>query len=90
MTYRVEIEKRARRQLERLPRHEQARIVARIRGLGDDPRPADSLKMSGFVNTWRIRIGRYRAVYEIHNEEILVLVIQIGHRKEVYRGLSQL
>jgi mRNA interferase RelE/StbE len=51
-----------------------------------NPRPPGVLKMSGADNLWRIRIGDYRVVYEIHDERLIVLVLRVAHRKDVYRG----
>lgn len=74
------------RELCRLPEDQQRRVVAEIELLAFDPRPEGVVKMTGAENLWRIRVGRYRVVYEIHDREVVVLVLRIGHRKDVYRG----
>ena len=61
------------------------RIVERIRRLGEDPRPPGSQKLSG-RDRYRIRQGVYRVVYSIEDRRLIVVVIKVGHRKNVYRG----
>ena len=60
------------------------RIVARIGKLTDDPRPEGCEKLSG-QEKYRIRQGRYRIVYSIEDQELVVFVVKVGHRKDVYR-----
>ena len=82
--YRVELSKLARRQFEKLPCETASRLVPVILSLGDEPRPPGTRKLSG-REAWRLRAGNYRIVYEIHDAVLLVLVVQVGHRREVYR-----
>ncbi|MDE1163253.1 MAG: type II toxin-antitoxin system RelE/ParE family toxin [Acidobacteriaceae bacterium] len=82
--YVVEIKQSARKELERLPNALIARIFAKIEALQDDPRPAGCKKLKGDEATYRIRIGDYRVVYTIDDGKILVTVIRIRHRREVY------
>lgn len=84
MTCTVEILRSAQRQLAKIDRQDRHRIITAIRGLASDPRPAGSKKLSGRL-AWRIRVGVYRVIYEIADDRLLVLVVAIGHRKEVYR-----
>jgi len=53
--------------------------------LSDEPRPLGCRKIAGVAGLWRIRVGNYRIVYQIREKELLVLVIKVGHRKDVYR-----
>jgi mRNA interferase RelE/StbE len=85
MNYAVELSPAAARQLERLPSAAQRRIVAALFDLETNPRPPGVVKLAGDANLWRIRVGDYRVVYEIHDGRLLVLVVRIGHRKDVYR-----
>jgi len=85
LAYTVEFKPVAVRQLEKLPREVQTRLMARILALRDDPVPAGSKKMAAIPDTWRIRVGDYRVVYQVHREILLVLILTIGHRKDVYR-----
>jgi mRNA interferase RelE/StbE len=84
VSYRVEILRVAQKQLARIDRSQQNRIIDAIRSLAADPRPAGCKKLSGRP-AWRIRVGSYRVIYEIHDEQLVVLVIAIGPRRDVYR-----
>jgi mRNA interferase RelE/StbE len=72
--------------LKKLPKRVQRRIVLATEASGVNPRPLQSLKMQGQDNLWRIRVGDYRIVYTIEDGQLIVLVIRIAHRKDVYRG----
>jgi mRNA interferase RelE/StbE len=85
MNYTVELLPAAVRQLRRLPAATRARIVARLAELETNPRPPGAVKLAN-EELWRIRVGDYRIIYEIHDDRLLVLVVRIGHRKDVYRG----
>ncbi len=85
MNYRVELMPRAIRQLQKLPDNVQLRIMRALRRLEDDPRPPGVKRLTGAENLWRIRVGQYRIVYEIHDDQLLVLVVRVGHRKDIYR-----
>jgi len=84
VSYAIEILRVAQKQLARIDRAMQPRIIDVIRQLAMDPRPAGCKKLSGRP-AWRIRIGPYRVIYEIHDDRLCVLVITIGDRKNVYR-----
>lgn len=85
MSYVVHIKTGARKQLAMLPRAIQVRVDGRIRELAKDPRPHASVKLEGEDNLFRVRVGDYRIVYEVHDDVLIVLVIRIGHRRDVYR-----
>ena len=84
--YKVLFKASADRALKKLPREAQRRIVGEVAMLAHDPRPAGTVKLAGDDNLWRIRIGNYRVVYEIHDDRLVVLVLRVAHRKDVYRG----
>jgi mRNA interferase RelE/StbE len=84
--YRVLFKSSADRALKKLPDAVQRRIVAEVEILAHDPRPSGVVKISGGENLWRIRIGTYRVVYEIHDDRLIVLVLRVAHRKDVYRN----
>lgn len=84
MTYAIEILRAAQKELAKIDRQAQSRIIASIRGLATDPRPASCKKLSG-RSAWRIRIGAYRVIYEIHDNQLVVLIVTIGNRNDVYR-----
>jgi mRNA interferase RelE/StbE len=72
--------------LKKLPEKVQKRIVTATEELGSNPHPIGSLKLAGEDNLWRIRVGDYRIVYTIENKQLIVLVVRIAHRRDVYRG----
>jgi mRNA interferase RelE/StbE len=85
MAYAVEIDTKAVREIRRLSRQDQRRIIAKAEALTDNPRPRGCVKLSGSENLWRIRVGVYRIIYEIQDEQLLVTVVRVGHRRDVYR-----
>jgi mRNA interferase RelE/StbE len=84
--YRIQFAPSARQQLGRLPRSMQRRIAARIDQLAISPRPRGSIKLEGEDDLYRIRVGKYRVIYGIHDDELIVLILRVGHRRDVYRG----
>lgn len=62
-------------------------MIARIEGLATEPRPAGVKRLVGPNDLWRVRVGGFRIVYRIEERALLVLVVRIGHRREVYRGM---
>jgi mRNA interferase RelE/StbE len=83
VTYRIEIAPAALRQLRKLDRAARRRIQAAIELLATDPRPSGAKKLVG-GGGWRVRTGDYRVVYEIHDNVLLILVVAVGHRREIY------
>ena len=83
--YRIELKPSAAKSLDRLPVDLQKRIVRALETLAANPHPPGVVKMAGDDNLWRLRVGDFRIVYEIHDDVLLVLVLRIGHRREVYR-----
>ena len=88
MTYGIEILPSARRELLAVPKREQKRIDERILALADDPRPSGAKSLVGQNNLYRIRVGDYRVIYRIQDHDLLILVVRIGHRKDVYRSIG--
>lgn len=88
MAYRIEFAPRAEREFKKLPRPVQVRLKTRIDTLAENPRPQGVEALSGEDRLYRIRAGDYRIIYAIQDEVLLVLVIRVGHRREVYRGFS--
>jgi mRNA interferase RelE/StbE len=70
--------------LERIPKPFQSNIIEAIRGLASNPHPPQSKKLTG-RESWRIRIGNYRVIYEILNNELIILVLNVGNRKNIYK-----
>jgi mRNA interferase RelE/StbE len=86
VTYAVTLSPAAVRQLRKVDASARRRIEAAIELLADDPRPPAATRLVGGAGEWRVRTGDYRIVYEIHDGQLLVLVLAVGHRREVYRG----
>lgn len=80
----VVIKRSAAKEIERIPLRDRRRVIAKIRGLADDPRPVGCEKLSS-EDKYRIRQGDYRILYEIADRELIVTVVKIGNRREVYR-----
>lgn len=85
VTYRIEVAPAALRELRKLDSQARRRIQAVVELLADQPRPPGAIKLSGGEGEWRVRTGDYRVIYEIHDQVLLVLVVAVGHRREVYR-----
>ena len=83
--YRIEVSGTAERQLKKIRREDKVRILRAISLLASEPRPGGCKKMSGYDDIYRIRIGNYRVIYEIDGKRIVVVILKIGHRREVYR-----
>ena len=82
--YKLQIKPSALKELEALPPKERQRIVAKTRKLAADPRPSGSEKLSGH-QLYRVRQGNYRILYAIDDADLSLVVIKIGHRRDVYR-----
>ena len=83
MTYRVTLSPMAARQLRKLDAQARRRIQAVLDLLAEQPRPPAATRLVGGAGEWRVRTGDYRVVYEIENDQLLILVLRIGHRREV-------
>lgn len=87
-SYRVEVSPSAARQLRKLDSPARRRVQAAIELLAVDPRPSGAKQLVGGSGEWRVRTGNYRIVYEINDGVLVVLVVAVGHRKEIYRRLG--
>ena len=85
MAYAIQFKPSAVRQLEELPRPTRNRIAHKIETLRDDPFPAGCKKLAALRDTWRVRVGDYRVIYQVQRGILVVLVLTVGHRREVYR-----
>ncbi|MGD9851149.1 MAG: type II toxin-antitoxin system RelE/ParE family toxin [Nitrospirales bacterium] len=82
--YRLIFKKSVTKDFRSIPQRDLDRILKRIDALADDPRPEESEKLSG-QERFRVRQGMYRIVYEIQDQDLVVIVVKVGHRREVYR-----
>lgn len=85
MTYRVDIAPTALRQLRKLDPAARRRVQAAIELLSQEPRPSGAKKLVGGKGEWRVRTGQYRIVYEVHDQVLVVLVVAVGHRRDLYQ-----
>jgi mRNA interferase RelE/StbE len=85
--YNVKISDAADKQFKKLEKQQQRQILLKLDKLKDDPRPSGVVKVKGYDNFWRIRQGDFRIGYEIHDGELLVLVLKIGGRGHFYDDL---
>jgi len=82
--YRLTFKKSVTKDFRLIPKNDVRRILKRIEALADDPRPMGCEKLSG-QERFRVRQGVYRIVYEILDKELVIVVVKVGHRREVYR-----
>jgi mRNA interferase RelE/StbE len=83
--YEVYLERAAEQDLRRLSARNFQRIIPRIKALAENPRPTGCRKISGSWRDWRIRVGHYRVIYEVDDNEKVVRVMRVKHRREAYR-----
>ena len=84
MSYHVSIEKSVLKQLAKVPEPDYSRIKSAILSLARNPRPAGCKKLKG-RSAYRIRQGNYRVIYEVGDQQLRVLVVAVGNRRDVYR-----
>jgi mRNA interferase RelE/StbE len=85
MTYAVALSPAAARQLRKLDPQARRRVQAAIELVAIEPRPPAATQLVGGGGEWRVRTGDYRIIYEIEDDQLLVLVLTVGHRRDVYR-----
>lgn len=81
--YRITIKRSAGKEIEKIPLKDRKRIIEKIRSLASDPRPQGSKKLSG-LEKYRIRQGNYRILYQIEDDELIIVVVKVGHRRDIY------
>ena len=86
----VRIAPAARREIKRLSKQNQRRVVAVMRALAVNPRPHGCTPVEGFDGLFKVRVGDYRVIYKIEDEELLVVIVRVRHRSDVYRQLRGL
>lgn len=84
-SYSVELTRTAEKQLRRIAKRDRNRLVEAIRGLADRPRPHGARKLQGYDDVYRVRVGQHRVVYEIIEDRVIVIVLKVGHRKDIYK-----
>ncbi len=85
MPWQIEFTAKASRQFDTLPPHVRARIAPHMDALADNPRPPGCKKLKGAGDFWRIRIGDYRVICQIQDRALIVLIVTLGDRKDIYQ-----
>ena len=85
--FKIEFKAAARKSLEKLEKQDQLRIYAAIELLGDNPRPPLAVKIKS-SDYFRVRVGDYRILYSIDSGRLIILIIDLGHRREIYRSIN--
>lgn len=88
MTYSIELKNSAAKALRKLPKAAQKRIVAKLTEFETSLPSAEETKLKGNNPFHRVRVGDYRIIYEIQNDILVILILKIGHRKDIYRQIS--
>lgn len=83
-SYRIVIKKSAAKEIERIEEKDRTRIIEKIRSLSEDPHPVGSKKLCG-QEKYRIRLGNYRILYQVKNEKLIINVVKVGHRRDIYK-----
>ena len=84
-SFKVTVKQSVAKDLRRIPNKEVARILKRIEALAAEPRPPGAEKLSG-QEKYRLRQGVYRIIYEIKEDELAIVVVKVGHRRDVYKS----
>ena len=82
--YKIEITASAEKSLKKIPKIDLIKVIKVIQKLSIDPKPPGSRKLAGEDDVFRVRQGNYRIIYEVEGKKLLILVLKIGHRKEIY------
>ena len=88
MNYRVEVKKSAAKMLKKIPKGDRKRISDKIDSLSESLLNQEITKMKGKNPFHKVRVGDYRIIYEIQEEVLIILIVKVGHRKDIYRKLS--
>ncbi len=89
MPYRIEFAPKAERDFKALDKPIQSRLARRINSLAENPFPQGIRKLAGEDTLYRLRVGDYRIIYQVQGKRLVILIVGIGHRADVYRGLRR-
>ena len=87
MAYRIEVTRRAAKQLSELAAADRKRVARRISALTESPHPKEARKLSGADDLWRIRVGDWRIIYVIHDDQLIIVIAEVEPRARAYRNL---
>jgi mRNA interferase RelE/StbE len=85
--YKIEVSSTAEKALKKIPKKDLIKIVESIQILAINPFPEGCRKLAGEEGTYRIRQGNYRIIYEVGGKKLIVLILKVGHRKDIYRNI---
>ena len=88
MKYRIKVQRSAAKALKKIPKPDRKRIGKKIDSLAEKLPNQDTTKMKGNNPFHKVRVGDYRIVYEIQDDVLVILIVKVGHRKDIYRNLS--
>jgi len=83
--WQIEISATAEKQLKKLNKAQQKRIIPAILALAQNPRPDGCKKLRGYADVYRIRVGLCRVIYSVEDKRLVVIVLKLGHRRDIYR-----
>ena len=86
-SFSIEVSATAEQQIRKLPREDQVRVLQAIRPLAREAIPPGSRKIRGYGDVYRIRVGTYRILYRVVGRRLVIIILKIGHRREIYRSL---
>ncbi|MBA3564082.1 MAG: type II toxin-antitoxin system RelE/ParE family toxin [Gammaproteobacteria bacterium] len=84
-SYSIEVSATAEKQIRRLGSSDRLRVLRAIQQLSHNPRPRGCRKLQGYDDVFRMRIGTHRVIYSIETRRLLIIILKVGHRKDVYR-----
>jgi mRNA interferase RelE/StbE len=84
---RIEVSATAEKQIRKLRREDQIRVLRAIQPLATEPTPAGSRKVRGYDDVFRIRVGTFRILYRVAGRRLVIIILKVGHRREIYRSL---
>jgi len=87
MDYSIQLSRKAQKQLSALPKAIQERLQVKIGALATEPRPPGTVALQGIKGLLRLRVGDYRIIYQVDDDILIVLVVEVGHRREVYKRM---
>ena len=86
-SYRIDVSATAEKQIRKLPSDDRVRVIQAIQPLAKQPYPPGSRKVRGYDDVYRLRVGLYRILYRIEGRRLLIIILKIGHRRDIYRSL---
>lgn len=81
----IEVSRTAEKQLRKLPRADRERLARRMMALADAPFARGARKLTGYEDVYRVRVGRYRILYSVDGRRLVIIILKIGHRRNIYR-----